>query len=62
MTETAGSAAAAVSVPFACAIFEMMSGIYLKNSTPPSAQQGQFPWGAEASAFSQGFLWQQREH
>lgn len=61
MTETAGSAAA-VSVPSACAISEKTSGIYLKNSTPPSAQQGQFPWAAEASAFSQGFLWQQREH
>jgi len=44
VTETAGSAAvAAVSAPSACAISEMMSEIYSKNSTPHAAQQGQFP-------------------
>lgn len=51
-TETAGSAAvAAVSAPSACAISEKKSGIWLTNSTPRAAQQGQFPWAAEASAF-----------
>lgn len=44
MTGTAGSAAvAAVSASSACAIFEKMSEIYLKNSTLLAAQQGLFP-------------------
>lgn len=44
VTETAGSAAvAAVSASSACAIFEKMSEIYLKNSTLLAAQQGLFP-------------------
>lgn len=63
VTEPAGSAAvAAVSAPSACATSERRSGTYWRSSTLHAAQQGQFPWAAEASAFSQGCQWLQLEH